>query len=102
MTEFRPGTSPPPVRMPIRLAAMAVCAPLETAVGVKSPEEQVAAEIREHDRAEADDKDQRCRSAGPATLAARVQVDGVDKPGDESRRFLGIPAPVAAPRDGRP
>src|SRR5688572_15622983 len=100
MTELSPGTSPPPVRIPIRRAAIG--SPLEPAVRVEAPEEQVAAEIREEDGDEADHQDQRRGTSRPATLAAGMEVNRVDQPRDEGRCLLWIPAPVAAPGDCGP
>src|SRR3954471_14019747 len=104
MTELSPGTSPPPVRIPI-LCAGTLSIPLEwlePAVAVQAAEEQVAADVCEQDGNETDDEDECGWATCPLAPRSRAQVDGVDQPGDEGRRLFRVPAPVAAPRDRRP
>ena len=71
-------------------------------VGVDSAEEEVDAEVGDDDAQEG-----QCAVEVEAMCAAvdgqrGVQRQGVDDEGDEGPDFLGVPAPVVAPRDVGP
>ena len=66
-------------------------------VGVQTAHPQVHHEVGEQHADEPQHQDHGRPSAGPAPQSARVQVGGVDQPGHQGRRLLGVPVPVASP-----
>ncbi len=63
---------------------------------------QVHQIVIDKQRTETQQGDRRCPAAFPTRCGPRVQVRGVNHPGDERPGLLRIPAPVAAPGGLRP